>query len=62
MNKRCTLCEERAEYAIKNTNDYYCRECAEELFDNVSCLVKVEERNASENVVVDQLKEFLKRD
>jgi hypothetical protein len=44
MPKRCIICGEQAEYLIKDTSDYYCKDCAEESFGDVSMLVKVEEQ------------------
>lgn len=43
MPKKCIICNEKAEYKIKDTPDFYCQECAEENFSDVSVLVKVEE-------------------
>ncbi len=44
MTKKCIICEENeAKYKIKNTSDYYCQECAEDNFSDLSVLVKVEE-------------------
>lgn len=43
MPKKCIICREEAEYKIKDTPDFYCQECAEENFSDISVLVKVEE-------------------
>ena len=43
MVKRCIVCEEKAEYKIKDNPDYYCAECAEENFADLKMLIKVEE-------------------
>lgn len=43
MPKKCIICREEAEYKIKDTLDFYCQECAEENFSDISVLVKVEE-------------------
>jgi len=44
MTKKCIICNElEAIYQIKNTSDYYCQECAEENFSDVTDLLKVEE-------------------
>lgn len=43
MIKRCMVCSQPAEFKIKDTSDYYCRECAEENFADLSMLVNVEE-------------------
>jgi hypothetical protein len=44
MGKKCIICGKEAAYNIKDTSEYYCGECAEEQFDDVSVLVKVEEQ------------------
>jgi len=43
MGKKCIICRKEAEFRIKDTPDYYCEECAEENFADLSVLVKVEE-------------------
>ncbi len=44
MGKRCIICKEEANYLIKNTNDFYCQECAEDNFGDISYLITVEEQ------------------
>ena len=46
MGKKCLICSGVAEYAIKDTSDFYCKECAEEQFGDLSLLVKIEENNS----------------
>lgn len=53
MAKKCIICDKNATYKVKDTPDYYCDECAEENFGDVSVLIKVEEEAL-------RLKEFLK--
>lgn len=48
MPKKCLICEEEATFAIKDTNDYYCKECAEEQFDDTSYLVPTGETTKTE--------------
>ena len=43
MVKKCTLCEEEAEYFIKGTSDGYCKTCGEDNFSDLSCLQNAEE-------------------
>ncbi len=43
MSKKCIICGEEAKYNIKGTRDYYCKECANENFADLSMLVEVEE-------------------
>lgn len=45
MPKKCTVCgEEEAKFYIKGTNNYYCEECARELFNDISLLKQVDEQ------------------
>ena len=53
MPKKCIVCNDGAEFKIKDTSDYYCQECAEESFSDLSMLVKLEEE-------AQQLKKFIK--
>ncbi|MFH1275693.1 MAG: hypothetical protein ABIH82_01125 [Candidatus Woesearchaeota archaeon] len=53
MVKKCIICNDKAEFKIKDTPDYYCRECAEENFADLSMLIKVEEE-------AQRLKDYLK--
>jgi hypothetical protein len=43
MPKKCIICNKDAVYSIKNSSETYCNECAEENFDDISCLTKIEE-------------------
>ena len=43
MGKKCIVCDAEATYKIKDTSDYYCQECAQENFADLSLLVRVEE-------------------
>jgi len=52
MVKKCVICSKPAVYMIKDTADYYCEECAEENFADISMLIKVEEE-------AQRLKEFV---
>ena len=53
MGKKCIICSEGAKFKIKDTSDYYCQECAEENFNDLSYLVNMEEE-------AKRLKEYLK--
>jgi len=53
MGKKCIVCDAEADYKIKDTPDYYCKECAQENFADLGMLVNVEEE-------AQRLKEFLK--
>lgn len=43
MVKRCIICGEEAQFRIKDSSEFYCQECAEENFADLSVLQKVEE-------------------
>ena len=42
MEKKCLICEAIAEYMIKDSIDYYCKECALDFFADLDMLCKVE--------------------
>ena len=52
---RCMICDEdKAHFMIKETTDYYCKECAEEQFADLSYLVKIEEQAKHFKKLVDK--------
>lgn len=52
MEKKCHICGADAEYVIKDSTDFYCKECALDYFADLDMLCKVEEE-------AQKLKEFL---
>ena len=42
------ICEEEARFAIKDTKDYYCEECATDQFGDISYLIPIEKHNKRE--------------
>jgi hypothetical protein len=52
LGKKCIICGEEAEFCIKGTSDYYCKECAEEHFADLSVLHKVEEEAQRLNEII----------
>ncbi len=55
MAKKCIICNEvEAVYKIKDTSDYYCQDCAEENFADLTNLIKVEEE-------AQRLKEYVEK-
>lgn len=44
MHKKCIICNEDANFAVKGTSDFYCPQCAEENFGDVSLLVAIEDQ------------------
>jgi hypothetical protein len=43
-SKKCIICGREAEFGIKDSNEYYCKECAIEHFEDLSYLQKIEEQ------------------
>ena len=42
VSKTCFICEKsKAEYAIKGTEDFYCKDCAEDAFGDLDLLEKL---------------------
>ena len=50
---KCIICGGLAEFQIKGTSNYYCRECAEQMFNDTRLLLKVEKE-------AERLKMFVK--
>ena len=50
------ICGEEAKYMIKGNSDYYCEECAEENFDDLSALEKIDE-DTTKKLIQDKLPE-----
>lgn len=43
MVKKCIICNEEAAFRIKDCSEFYCQECAQENFADLSLLQKLEE-------------------
>ena len=43
MPKKCIICDEEAKFKIKDSTEYYCQDCAEESFADLTVLQSVEE-------------------
>ncbi len=54
MAKKCIICGKEAFYRIKDSNEFYCEECAEENFDDISALQKVEEQAVKLKAIIDE--------
>ena len=54
MGKKWIVCDAEATYKIKDTSDYYCQECAQDNFADLSLLVKVEEEAQRLKAFVEQ--------
>jgi len=51
MVKKCIICEENpAKYRIKDTNDVYCKECAEGHFADLSYLENMVEHDVAKKI------------
>ncbi|MCF7861798.1 hypothetical protein K9M79_06150 [Candidatus Woesearchaeota archaeon] len=47
MAKKCIICEEsKADYKIRNSNEFYCQECAERNFGDIGLLEKIEKKKS----------------
>jgi len=42
MVKKCIICDGEARFRIKDSNEFYCEECAQENFADLSLLQKME--------------------
>ena len=42
MVKKCIICGEEAQFRIKDSPEFYCQECAEENFADLTVLQRVE--------------------
>ena len=63
MAKKCIICNEEAGFKIKDSNEFYCEECASEHFSDLSLLQKVEEEvQALKKVVLDKINGNLQDD
>ena len=59
MGKKCIICEDDAQFCIKNTSDFYCYECAQENFSDIELLQKVEsEANALKNYLENKIEDM----
>lgn len=54
MGKKCIICDEPAVFSIKDSRDYYCEDCAQENFNDLTLLQKVEEQT---KIIKDMIKE-----
>ena len=43
MGKKCIICNGPASYMIKGTADYYCQDCAQENFADLTLLLTLED-------------------
>ncbi len=43
--KRCISCNLAAEFAVKGSNEYYCRECAEMELGNLSMIIPIDNKS-----------------
>ncbi|MBI4983320.1 hypothetical protein HZC32_01635 [Candidatus Woesearchaeota archaeon] len=54
MTKKCIICNHEAMYRVKDSPDFYCKECAEENFGDLNLLMRVEEEAQKLKEVVKQ--------
>ncbi len=56
-SKKCIICDREAEFGIKDSNEYYCKECATEHFKDLSYLQKIEEQAAALKQLIEKKQE-----
>ena len=54
MAKKCIVCGKEAKFCVKGCADYYCKECADEYFGDLSYLQKVEEEAKKLKKLIDE--------
>lgn len=54
MPKKCVICGEEAKLKIKDNSDYYCDECAQENFGDITVLVRIDEEAKKLKAMVDK--------
>ena len=63
MVKKCIVCNEEAGYKIKDSSDYYCQECAEENFADITMLINVEEEAQNLKAALkEKMEELMQKD
>jgi hypothetical protein len=56
-SKKCIICGKEAEFGIKDSNEYYCKECASEHFEDLSYLQSIEEQAAALKQLIEKKQE-----
>lgn len=58
--KKCVLCSNRAVYAVKDSSEYYCEECALENFSDIEGLTRLAEQKepAKEETLQEQFEDL----
>ncbi|HLD19432.1 MAG TPA: hypothetical protein VJB90_05490 [Candidatus Nanoarchaeia archaeon] len=46
--KKCVLCTNKAVFAVKDSSEYYCEECALENFSDIDVLTRLEDQKVPE--------------
>jgi hypothetical protein len=60
MAKKCIICGEPAEFKIKDGSEFYCQDCAQMQFGDISLLVKVEDDAKKLKKYIDEKEEDFK--
>jgi len=58
MVKKCIICGEEAQFRIKDSPEFYCQECAEENFADLTVLQRVEEEAPALRQIIQQRPTF----
>ncbi|MEM1988267.1 MAG: hypothetical protein QXS41_00260 [Candidatus Woesearchaeota archaeon] len=49
MENKCIICHQPAKYKVKGTANFYCEDCAIELFGDLSYLIPISEDDSTES-------------
>jgi hypothetical protein len=58
---KCMICAEEAKYRIKGTSDFYCEDCAQENFSDLSVLEKLEPKKKAEEICEEEIEETFEK-
>ena len=62
MPKKCIICEKDAEFNVKDSSEFYCQECAEDNFADMSYLEKVQAVEEQANLLKQRIDEEWNKD
>lgn len=58
MAKKCIICDGEAKFRIKGLSDFYCEECANSQFSDITLLQSLEEDAQALKKFIDEKEEF----
>lgn len=62
MKRKCVICDDPAILMIKDSNDFYCQDCAKEQFADLSYLVSVTDAEKKQQDDDDELQTQLQEE